>query len=169
MRRLFWLALLPLLCLFPAAGRREVELASMRAPAGERLATNAPDAVGGPVLPNGRVLTPRGRHVRVAAHPFGLTLSPDGKTLVASCSGTEPFALSIVTELQGAAPRLEQIAADRERQRGKKIADEDDDEFRSVFMGLAIAPDSRTLYAASGNQGGVFVFDLASRRRVATR
>ena len=168
MRRLFWLALLPLLCLFPAAGRREVELASMRAPAGERLATNAPDAVGGPVLPNGRVLTPRGRHVRVAAHPFGLTLSPDGKTLVASCSGTEPFALSIVTELQGAAPRLEQIAADRERQRGKKIADEDDDEFRSVFMGLAIAPDSRTLYAASGNQGGVFVFDLASRRRVAT-
>jgi sugar lactone lactonase YvrE len=32
--------------------------------------------------------------------------------------------------------------------------------FRSVFMGVAIAPDNRTLYASSGNQGVVFVFDL---------
>ncbi|MDX2031551.1 MAG: hypothetical protein SF339_12825 [Blastocatellia bacterium] len=165
MKKTFLLVLLPLLFLLPAARRREVAIGSMTAPAGERLATNASS---GAVLPNGRVVTPRGRHVRVAAHPFGLALAPDGKTLVASCSGTEPFAVSIVTELGSEAPRLEQIVADRERQRGKKIADEEDDEFRSVFMGLAIAPDNRTLYASSGNQGGVFVFDLADRRRVAT-
>lgn len=150
--------------LLPGARSKTVTLASLRAPAGTRLTTNNPD---GPILPNGRVLTPRGKHVRIAAHPYGLILSPDGRTLVASCNGTEPFAVSIMTNL-GGAPTLEQITADRERYRGKNIPDDDDDEFRSVFMGLAIAPDNRTLYASSGNQGSVFLFDLIERKRLVT-
>jgi YVTN family beta-propeller protein len=165
MNKIFLLLLAPLLLLVPAAQMRTVNLATLSAPAGERLATNN---LPSPVLPNGRLLTPRGRHVKVAAHPFGLALSPDERTLVASCNGTEPFAVSIITELHSNQPQLAQIIADRERQRGQKIRDEEDEEFRSVFMGLAIAPDNRLLFAASGNQGSVFVFDLVERRRLAT-
>ena len=163
MKRL--ILLLPILLLLSGMQRPEVNLASMTAPAGEEVATNSPS---GPVLPNGRRLTPRGRHVRVAAHPFGLVLSPDGKMLVASCNGTEPFAVSIIRDLQADTPALHQIKADRERYRGSKIPDQDDDEFRSVFMGLAVMPDNRTLFASGGNQGSVFVFDLAEEKRLAT-
>ncbi|NDD64044.1 MAG: hypothetical protein EBZ36_08715, partial [Acidobacteria bacterium] len=157
--------LLGAVTLFSAARGVGVRLAGMSAPAGRLKATNDP---GGPVLPNGRVLTPRGRHVRVAAHPYGLALSPDGKRLVASCNGTEPFAISIISGLQNDQPALTQLKADRERYRGSRIPDDEDDEFRSAFMGVAIGPDNRTLYASSGNQGVVFVFDLAAGRRVAT-
>lgn len=163
------LLLLPvLLILVPGARTRVSPLGGLSAPAGTGKASNRPE---GPVLPNGRVLTPRGRHVRVAAHPYGLALSPNGATLVASCNGTEPFAVSIITgvnELSQDGPKLQQIKADRARYRGKRVADDDDDEFRSVFMGVAIAPDNRTIYASSGNQGVVFVFDLVEGRRTAT-
>ncbi len=165
MKKFLFLLLVPVLVFFPAADQRVILIAGMSAPARERVATNNPTA---PVLPNGRLLWPRGRHVKIAAHPFGITLSPDGKTLLASCSGTEPFAISILTDLASEAPRLEEIKADRERQRGKKIRDEEDEEFRSVFMGLAVAPDNRTVFASSGNQGGVFLFDLVERKRLAT-
>lgn len=163
------LLLLPvLLILVPGARTRVSPLGGLSAPAGTAKASNSPE---GAVLPNGRVLTPRGRHVRVAAHPYGLALSPNGATLVASCNGTEPFAVSIITgvnELSQDGPKLQQIKADRARYRGKRVADDDDDEFRSVFMGVAIAPDNRTIYASSGNQGVVFVFDLVEGRRTAT-
>ena len=102
-----------------------------------------------------------------AQNPLALPRVPQPER-AASCNGTEPFAVSILTDLLNDAPKLEQIVADRERQKGKKIRDEEDEEFRSVFMGLAVAPDNRTLYASSGNQGSVFVFDLAERKRVAT-
>ncbi|MBI3758533.1 MAG: hypothetical protein HY269_02110 [Deltaproteobacteria bacterium] len=166
MRKLL-LLLLPLcLLLLLSARLRPLNLAAFSAPAGERLTVNDPNA---PVLPNGRVLTPRGRHIKIAAHPYGLVLSPDGKTLAASCNGTEPFAVSLISDLTSRTPALAQIVADRERYRGSKASeDAEDEEFRSVFMGVAIAPDNRTLYAASGNQGSVFVFDLQERKRIAT-
>ena len=164
MKKYYFYLAIPLLFLIPIR-QRTINLAALTAPAGERLASNNPNAT---VLPNGRVLTPRGIHTIVAAHPYGLTLSPDQKILVASCNGTEPFAISILTDLLSDKPILEQIKADRERYRNMKIKDDDDDEFRTVFMGLSIAPDNRTLYASGGNQGAVFVFDLLEKKRLAT-
>lgn len=166
MQRVLILSLVAGACLVVSAARSVgVRLAGMGAPAGILKATNDPTA---PVLPNGRVLTPRGRQFRVAAHPYGLTISPNGKILVASCNGTEPFAISVIDGVTGDQPSLVQIKADRNRYRGSQIPDDDDDEFRSVYMGVAIAPDNRTLYASSGNQGTVFVFDLIEKRRTAT-
>ncbi|MFN7270408.1 MAG: hypothetical protein ACK5TZ_00180, partial [bacterium] len=67
------LLLLPLLLLLlPGARNRTVSLGGLQAPAGILKASNILGAGAGPVLPNGRMLTPRGRHVRVAAHPYGL-------------------------------------------------------------------------------------------------
>jgi hypothetical protein len=76
----------------------------LQAPAGDRPVKI--DPTGDTVLPNGRLITPRGTYVKVAPHPYGMALSPDGKTLVTDNSGTAPFSLSIITELQSSQPNL---------------------------------------------------------------
>jgi DNA-binding beta-propeller fold protein YncE len=115
------------------------------------------DAGGETVLPNGRLITPLGKHVKVAPHPYGLALSPDGKTLVTANSGTSPFSISILTGLAGPEPQVAQIPP------GIKSADADPD---SVYLGVAIAPDNRTLYVSEGNNGRVGIFDLISHQRL---
>ena len=129
-----------------------VDSLELRAPAGERPVRI--DPAGETVLPNGRLITPRGTQVQVAAHPYGLALSPDGKTVVTANSGTAPFSASIITGLESSAPQVAQIPP------GFKPAE---GELESVYMGVAIAPDNRTLYVAEGDNGRVGVFDLATR------
>jgi DNA-binding beta-propeller fold protein YncE len=126
----------------------------LRAPAADRPVKIAPG--GEAVLPSGRLITPLGRQVKVAPHPYGLALSPDGKTLVTANSGTHPFSISIVTGLESAKPRVAQIPP------GFQPADADPD---SVFLGVAVAPDNRTLYVSEGNNGKVGIFDLVTYRR----
>ncbi len=127
----------------------------MRAPAGDRF-THI-DPAGETVLPNGRIITPRGVQVKVAPHPYGLALSPDGQTLVTSNGGVAPFSVSIVTDLASPHPKVAQIP-EGFPQRGTE-SDPD-----SVYMGVAIAPDNRTLYVSEGNNGRVGIFDLATHR-----
>src|SRR2546427_763832 len=125
------------------------------APAGDRPVKI--DPAGGTVLPNGRLITPFGKQVTVAPHPYGLALSPDGKTLVTANSGTAPFSFSIITDLGSRDPKVVQVPP------GYKSPGADPD---SVYMGVAIAPDNRTLYVAEGNNGRVGIFDLVTRRRL---
>lgn len=115
------------------------------------------DLSGQTILPNGRLLTPLGNHVKVAPHPYGLALSPDGKTLVTANSGTHPFSVSIITKLDGPEPQVDQIPP------GFKPADADPD---SVFLGVAVGPDNRTLYLSEGNNGRVGIFDLVTHQRL---
>src|ERR1035438_9557580 len=66
------------------------------APAGSQythITTNGPA-----VLPNGRIITPTGRQIKVAPHPYGLTLSNDGSIAVTANSGTSPLSISIRLE-----------------------------------------------------------------------
>src|SRR2546428_12896260 len=125
------------------------------APAGDRPARI--DPAGETILPNGRLLTPRGKQVKVAPHPYGLALSPDGKTLVTANSGTAPFSFSIITDVGSRDPKVVQVPP------GYKSPGADPD---SVYMGVAIAPDNRTVYVAEGNNGRVGIFDLVTRRRL---
>jgi DNA-binding beta-propeller fold protein YncE len=115
------------------------------------------DPRGMTVLPNGRLITPFGKHVKVAPHPYGLVLSPDGKTLVTVNGGTNPFSASIITDIFGLAPHVAQIPP------GFKSSDADP---QSVFLGAAIARDNRTLYLSEGNNGNVGIFDLVSYQRL---
>jgi DNA-binding beta-propeller fold protein YncE len=133
------------------SGQSVVEL---RAPAADRPVKI--DRSGVTVLPNGRLVAPLGRQVKVAPHPYGLALSPDGKTLVTANSGTHPFSVSVVTHLERGKPAVFQIPP------GFKTADADPD---SVFLGVAIGPDNRTLDVSEGDNGRVGVFDLVSHRR----
>jgi len=128
---------------------------SMRAPAGDR--PTHIDPAGETVLPNGRLITPRGVQVNVAPHPYGLALSPDGRTLVTSNSGTAPFSVSIITDLASPQPKVAQIPEGFP----KRGTESDPD---SVYMGVAIAPDNQTLYVSEGNNGRVGIFDLATRQ-----
>jgi len=125
------------------------------APAGD--AYTAIDRNGTTVLPNGRVLTPRGRALMVAPHPYGLVLSPDGRVAVTANSGVRPFSISIVRDVTGTDPTVQQVPEGVETDEGILAA---------VFMGLAIAPDGETLYVGGGQEGRVIVFDLETGGRI---
>ena len=139
----------------PAEDAQTVKSNLLQAPAG-RLPVRI-DLRGMTVLPNGRLITPFGKQVKVAPHPYGLGLSPDGKTLVTVNSGTHPFSASIVTDIFGLAPQVAQIPP------GFKSSDADPE---SVFMGVGIAGDNRTLYLSEGNNGKVGIFDLVTHQRL---
>ena len=159
-RRLLLMSLFALLFIahdaaIPAQQGAGNAMAELRAPAGVRPVKI--DLGGETILPNGRLITPLGRQVKVAPHPYGLALSPDGKTLVTANSGTHPFSASIITELDSAEPQVAQIPP------GFKPADADPD---SVFMGVAVGPDNRTLYLSEGNNGRIGIFDLVTHQRL---
>jgi YVTN family beta-propeller protein len=139
----------------PAEDAQTVKSKLLQAPAG-RLPAKI-DPRGMTVLPNGRLITPFGKQVKVAPHPYGLGLSPDGKTLVTVNSGTHPLSASIVTDIFGLAPQVAQIPP------GFKSSDADPE---SVFLGAAIAGDNRTLYLSEGNNGKVGIFDLVTHQRL---
>ena len=115
------------------------------------------DRTGETVLPSGRLITPLGKQVIVAPHPYGLVLSPDGKTLVTVNSGIKPFSFSIITGLDTTQPQVVQIPPS---------PGSNDDDPQSVFLGAAIAPDNRTLYVSEGDNGNVGVFDLVTHQRI---
>jgi DNA-binding beta-propeller fold protein YncE len=121
------------------------------APAGDRYVEI--NAEGATIIPNGRLITPRGKTVRVAPHPYGLILSPDGKMAISANSGTGPFSISIIENIEADELSVRQIP---------EGARTDDDLLGAVFMGLAISPDNQTVYVAGGQENKIFVFDIAS-------
>ena len=122
-----------------------------QAPAGNQYAHI--DTAGTTVLPNGRLLTPRGTTYRVAPHPYGLTLSRDGRIAISANSGTGPFSISIIDGVLSDNPTIRQIPE------GAKT---DDDLLGAVFMGVAISPDNQTVYVSGGQENKIFIFDIAS-------
>jgi DNA-binding beta-propeller fold protein YncE len=143
--------------LLRARDGQPVSTLELHAPAGTEPVKINPS--GESVLPNGRLITPLGKQVMVAPHPYGLALSPDGKTLVTVNSGTQPFSISILTGLASEQPQVAQIPP------GFNSADADPE---SVFLGAAIGPDNRTLYVSEGNNGKIGIFDLVTHQRLAS-
>src|SRR5262249_49478521 len=71
------------------------------------------DGLDAAVLPSGRLVTPAGTEVAVGApKPFGLALSPDGKTLATVNSGSTPFSVTLISDLGSAAPRSLRLPVD---------------------------------------------------------
>ena len=134
---------------------QQVSGSLLSAPAGNR--PTKIDPTGETILPSGRLITPLGRQVKVAPHPYGLALSPDGKTLVTVNSGTKPFSVSIITGLDSQQPQVAQIPPG---------FGSNDDDPESVFLGAAIAPDNRTLYISEGDNGKIGIFDLTTHQRL---
>jgi len=114
--------------------------------------------VGRTVLPNGRFITPRGRQIETAPHPYGLILSHSregelGQTAITANSGVAPFSISILRDVLGAAPAVQQIPAGAKTDAGT---------LEACFMGLAVSPDNKVVYVAGGQTNKIFMFDLVT-------
>jgi len=105
------------------------------------------------VIPNGRIITPYGKSVEVAPHPYGLTLSPDGTVAVTANSGTAPISISIIKNLSSENPTVLQIPPGASNDRGI---------LASVFMGLAISPDNKIVYVSGGQANRIYLFSVDS-------
>jgi len=111
------------------------------------------DRGGVTVIPNGRLLTPMGRSIEVAPHPYGLALSRDGAVAVTANSGTRPLSISIIKDLMTDRPEVRQVPPGPFTDEGV---------LASVFMGLAISPDNSVVYVAGGQENGIYIFDIDS-------
>ncbi len=119
------------------------------APAGDRYVSI--DKSGETIIPNGRIVTPEGNSIVVAPHPYGLCVSPDGNTAVTANSGTGPLSITIIRHILSDSPEVQQVPPGPSSDRGV---------LASVFMGLAISNDSKTVYVAGGQENKIFIFDL---------
>ncbi len=120
-----------------------------RAPAGELPTTRDAivDGVRVAVLPNGRLLTPAGVEVDVTApKPYGMALSPDGKTLATINSGASRFSVSLIRNLDSAAPVVQRV------------------DVNATFMGVVFSSDSSRFYASGGENGNIWVGDTATAK-----
>ncbi|MGD0755203.1 MAG: hypothetical protein ABR927_09100 [Bacteroidales bacterium] len=108
------------------------------------------------VLPNGRLLTPSGKNLVVAPHPFGLALSGDGEIAVTANSGIKPLSISIIRNL-ASSPEIRQVPPGFSNNAGV---------LESVFMGLAITPDNRKVFVAAGQDNSILVFDLQTGNKI---
>lgn len=150
---------LSLVVFYSKGATRPAHTLGLVAPAGVRPTEIIPR--GETVLPNGRLITPQGLQVKVEPHSYGMALSPNGEILVTSNSGTRD-SVSILSELSSSAPKIQKIPPGYPP-KGSAEADPP-----SVYLGLAIGPDNRTLYVSEGNNGRIGVFDLATRRDLST-
>ncbi len=107
------------------------------------------------VIPNGRLLTPAGKSLEIAPHPFGLILSRDGKTAVTANSGINPLSISIIRNITSS-PEIIQVPPGYSTNKGV---------IESVFMGLAISPANDKVYVSAGQDNKILVFDLATGRK----
>lgn len=105
------------------------------------------------VIPNGRYITPAGKSIVTAPHPYGLTLSPDGNIAVTANSGIKPLSITIVRNILSQHPEAQQIPPGLSTDKGV---------LASVFMGLAISPDNKTIYVAGGQENKIYLFDVNS-------
>ena len=114
------------------------------------------DPAGLTILSNGRYLKPAGRHLPVARFPYGLTMSRDGKVLFVASAGAGQF----ITDWWGEKPAVAAVTPPASKQNGKAG--------RPTNAGGAdFSPDGATLYWSSGETGAIYLFDVASREKVA--
>jgi DNA-binding beta-propeller fold protein YncE len=126
----------------------------LSAPAGSMYTSINKDGV--TVLPNGRLLTPAGKSLVVAPHPFGLALSRSGDIAVTANSGTSPLSITIIRNLLSS-PEIIQVPPGPLTDKGV---------LESVFMGLAISRDDQKVYVAGGQTNRIFLFDLQTGEKI---
>ena len=148
-------------CLIAFVGFLCALAADYSAPAGSRPAVRRPGSPS--ILPGGRIIAPLGRQYLTGPGPFGLAVSPDGKTVVSVNSGPERFSISLLEFDKKGAITSRHLMADAPRNR-EETERETSDTWRSVFMGVAFS-GNRAAYVSEGNSGRVRLVDLSSGSR----
>ena len=111
------------------------------------------DKSGTTTIPNGRFITPQGRQITTAPHPYGLAVSPDGSVAVTANSGINPISISIIRNVLQENATVRQVPDQAKTDNGV---------LEACFMGLAITPDNQTVYVAGGETNKIFLFNLAT-------
>ena len=127
---------------------------SWRPPAGTRPALRRPGAES--ILPGGRMVAPLGRQFSTGPGPWGLAISPNGKTVVTSDGGPNKYSLSVLLNEKDGWRGVTHTAV----KRGDKEKEAEDD-FYSVFMGLTFE-DDKDIFASEGNSGNVRILGAQS-------
>jgi YVTN family beta-propeller protein len=117
------------------------------------------DKNGTTTLPNGRHITPLGKQITTAPHPYGLAVSPDGSVAVTANSGINPISISIIRNVLGSNASVQQVPDKAKTDAGI---------LEACFMGLAITPDNKTVYVAGGETNKIFLFDLTTGKQTGT-
>ncbi len=125
----------------------------MRAPSGSAYAQQ--NESGTNILPNGRFVTPMGKMIRVQPHPYGMTMSADGRWVIAVCSDDPQ--LAILDLANPDAPAIAHIPENLGD--GKGVLD-------AAFMGAAVDPANKVVYIAGGGDWSVMAFNLETRERL---
>jgi len=131
-----------------------IAAAEYRPPAGTRSVVKRPG--GESILPGGRMIAPLGRQFQTGPGPWGLAVAPNGKRVMSADGGPRGYSLTALE------PRADGWRINRFEATKKKAGEEiDDDDFRSVFMGLAFASNDE-VFASEGESGRVRLVDAAS-------
>ncbi|MDO8951136.1 MAG: hypothetical protein Q7U86_00850, partial [Draconibacterium sp.] len=102
-----YIAVIISLFVFQSCLNKKTDPWIISAPAGKQFVTI--DKNGETVIPNGRILTPAGKSIAVAPHPYGLTLSPDGNTAITANSGTSPLSITLIRNILSDNPEVQQL------------------------------------------------------------
>jgi DNA-binding beta-propeller fold protein YncE len=111
------------------------------------------------VLPGGRLIRPAGDQFFTGPGAFGIAISPSGRWVVTADGGPR-FAISV---LDNQTNRVRHYVTKSRNDRNE--AGGDDDDWRSVFMGLAFDGESR-VWASEGETGRVRLIDLATGAKI---
>jgi DNA-binding beta-propeller fold protein YncE len=130
---------------------------------------------GASVLPSGRLVTPAGKLLRITNDPFGMSLSPDGKKAVTLHNGVftiidlatlHPVRIPSYNQKITSPLAHEPLAADpfSKDTSGEEIIPSPLS--NGSFLGVAFAPDSKTVYLSGGDNGAVIVYDIENMQRL---
>ena len=126
------------------------------------------------VLPSGRFLTPAGDLLRITSHPFGMAISPNGKKAVTLHNGV--FTIIDLALMQSirvpsynqkiSTPLAHEPIAGSSFSVDTSITQIIKSPFSNgSFLGVAIAPDSKTVYLSGGDNGAVLVYNIETMKR----
>ena len=142
-------------------------------PAASQFCKIAPNGIS--VLPSGRFVTPAGDVIRITNKPFGMAISPDGKKAVTLHNGV--FTIIDLATLQNTrVPGYNQkLVSPLTHQPLNTPAFKTDSVIQTIiptalpqgsFLGVAFAPDSKTVYLSGGDNGAVIVYDIEKLQRI---
>jgi DNA-binding beta-propeller fold protein YncE len=143
------------------------QVAVLQVPGKNQYCTIAENGIS--VLPSGRFVTPAGKLIRITNDPFGMAISPDGKKAVTLHNGVFTI-IDLATLKNTRIPGYEKKInsplthqpVDETANAGTPIKSPFSN---GSFLGVAFAPDSKTVYLSGGDNGAVIVYDIEKMQR----
>lgn len=133
------------------------------------------DEKGTSVLPSGRLVKPAGEFIRITHDPFGMAVSPDGRTAVTLHNGVFTIIGLAAMKAVRVPSYNQEINSPLAHQPVGNISFGEDTSAQKViasplsnssFLGVAFAADSKTVYLSGGDNGAVIVYDINRLQRV---